>query len=59
MIMLDEQPSSDQVLCTCSSEVGIAVGVLILIEGFIAAIIVVICWLIMRYIATIIMHGKY
>ena len=43
---------SSETLRTCSSEVGITVGILILVEGIIAvviAIIVVLCWLMMRY----------
>ena len=50
IIILGEQPPSEA-LRTCSSEVGIAVGALILAEGFIAvviAIIVIISWLIVR-----------
>ena len=38
---------------TCSSEVGAAVGALLLVEGIVAivtAIIVVSCWLIIRYV---------
>ena len=51
---------STESLQTCSNNVGIAIGGLILVEGIIAAvaavIIIVICWLLMRYIdlATII-----
>ena len=43
--------SSLETLCTCSSEVGTAVGVVILVVGVIAAvtaITVVICWSVMR-----------
>ena len=44
--------SSSDVLCTCSREISIAVGAVILIVGIIAtvtAITVAICWLVMRY----------
>ena len=40
-----------EALCTCSGEVGLAVGMLILVEGVIAivtAIIVVVFWFITR-----------
>ena len=48
IIILSEAPSP----CACSSEVGIAVGALLLVEGIIAvvtAIIVVYCCLVIRY----------
>ena len=51
----EQLTESLEVLCTCSSEVGLAVGILILIEGVVAivtAIIVVLSWKIMRYIIT-------
>ena len=50
IVYIDKQLSSET-LRTCSSEVGIAVGILILLEGISAvviAIIVVLCWLMMR-----------
>ena len=50
--MLDAEQVPSEALCTCSSEVGLAVGVLILIEGavvVVTAISVVLYWLIMRY----------
>ena len=48
--LLGEQLSS--ALYTCSSEVGIAVGALLLVEGIIAGVITIIvisCWIVMRY----------
>ena len=51
MALLGEQ-SSSETLCTCSSEVGIAVGALLLVEGIIAGVITIIvvsCWIVMRY----------
>ena len=48
--LLGEQLSSAP--CTCSSEVGIAVGALLLVEGIIAGVITIIvvsCWIVMRY----------
>ena len=52
MNCIDEQ-SSSETPCTCSGEVGTAVGVMFLVVGIIAAvtaITVVICWSVMRYI---------
>ena len=43
---------SSETSCTCTNELGIAVGGLLLAEGLVAiviAIIVVVCWLITRY----------
>ena len=48
LLLIGEQLLSSGSSCTCASNVGIAVGGLILVEGVIAAvaaiIITVICW---------------
>ena len=53
LCLLGEQLSSEALhTMSCSSEIGIAVGGLLLVEGIIALVIVIIvvsCWFVMRY----------